>query len=223
MAFEMAASILPHVATLADLVDRLGDVPLDRIRLHPPPGTATEDDLVAHVDGDDKRLCELVDGVLVDKPVGWYESALTIQLIVLLGQFVHEHNLGLVLGADGMHRLAPGLVRLPDVSFVSWDRFAGGRPPRGPFVPLGPDLAVEVLSPSNTPREMTRKLHEYFASGCRLAWYVPYGQRLVHVYTSPTEMRVLGDDDVLDGGDVVPGFTLPVHIWFDRTPTPSDL
>jgi len=219
----MATSVLPHVATLADLVDRLGDVPLDRIRLHPPPGTATEDDVVAHVDGDDKRLCELVDGVLVDKPVGYYESLLAVQLIALLVSFVYEHDLGIVLGADGMVRLAPGLVRLPDVSFLSWDRFPGRRLPPGPIAPLAPDLAIEVLSPSNTRREMTRKLHEYFAGGCRLVWYVPYRERRVHVHTSPTAVRVLGEGDVLNGGDVLPGFSLTVRTWFDRTPTPPDL
>ena len=218
----MATSVLPHVATLADLVDRLGDVPLDRIRLHPPPGTATEDDVVAHVDGDDKRLCELVDGVLVDKPVGYYESLLAVQLIALLVPFVHEHDLGIVLGADAMPRLAPGLVRLPDVSFISWDRFPGRRLPPRPVADVTPDLAVEVLSPSNTAREMTRRLHEYFAAGCRLAWYVPFGERVVRVYTSPTALRVLGEDDVLDGGAVLPGFSLAVRDWLDRAGPPPD-
>lgn len=210
----MAATVPDRVQTLADLLDRLGDVPLERIRLHPAPGTATEDDVIVGVE---KRLCELVDGVLVDKPVGNYESALATLLSSFLCRFLEEHDLGIVLGADGMLRLAPGLVRLPDVSFISWDRFPGRRLPATPIADLAPDLAVEILSPSNTEREMTRKLHEYFAAGCRLAWYVPFRERVVRVYTSPAAVRVLHDDDMLDGGAVLPGFRLTIRDWFDRT------
>ena len=211
----MAATIPPHAATLADLLDRLGHVPPERIRLHPAPGTATEDDVLV-LPGGEKRLCELVDGVLVDKPMGYYESLLAAWLIRFLGRFLDEHDLGIVLGADATLRLARGLVRLPDVSFISWDRFPDRRLPTKPIPDLAPDLAVEVLSPSNTEREMTRKLHEYFSAGCRLAWYVPWGQRVVRVYTSPTAVRILHEDDVLDGGAVLPGFSLAIRDWFDR-------
>jgi len=209
----MAATLPSHVESLADLLDRLGDVPLDRIRLRPAPGTATEDDLLVGVE---QRLCELVDGVLVDKPVGFHESLLATLIIRLIGRFLDEHDLGHVLGADTMLRLAPGLVRLPDVSFFSWDRFPDRQLPMTQIAALTPDLAVEVLSPSNTRREMTRKLHEYFAGGCRLAWYFPYHQRLVHVYTDPATVRTLHEDDVLEGGDVLPGFTLRLRDLFDR-------
>ena len=211
----MAATVPAHVETLADLLDRLGHVPLERIRLHPAPGTATEDDVLARPGGE-KRLCELVDGVLVEKAVGFHESLLATLLIRFLGRFLDEYDLGLVLGADTMLRLAPGLVRLPDVSFFSWDRVPGRRLPTTQIADLAPDLAVEVLSPSNTQREMTRKLHEYFAAGCRLAWYVPFNERAVRVYTSPTEVRILHEDDVLDGGAVLPGFRLAIRDWFDR-------
>lgn len=215
----MAATIPAHVETLADLLDRLGNVPLERIRLHPAPGTATEDDVIARPGGE-KRLCELVDGVLVDKPVGFHESLLATLLSSLLWRFLEEHDVGIALGADTMLRLAPGIVRLPDVSFFSWNRFPGRRLPTTAIADLAPDLAVEILSPSNTEREMTRKLHEYFAAGCRLAWYVPYGARAVRVYTDPTTVRILHDDDVLDGGDLLPGFTLRLRNWFDRAGSP---
>ena len=207
------ATLPAHVATFADLLDRLGNVPLDRIRLRPAPGTATEDDVII---GCEERRCELVDGVLVDKPVGFHESLLATLLIRFIGRFLDEHDLGHVLGADTMLRLAPGLVRLPDVSFFSWDRFPGRRLPMTQIAAFTPDLAVEVLSPSNTEREMTRKRHEYFAAGCRLAWYVPFRERIVRVYTDPSAVRTLHEDDVLDGGDVLPGFRLPLRDWFDR-------
>src|ERR1700694_3138250 len=167
----MATTTPSHVASFADLLDRLGNVPLDRIRVHPAPGTATEDDLIA---GCEDRLCELVEGVLVDKPVGFHESLLATLVSSLLWRFLYEHDLGLALGADTMLRLAPGLVRLPDVSFASWARSPGLQLPMTQIAALTPDLAVEVLSPSNTRREMTRKLHEYFAGGCRLAGVFPF-------------------------------------------------
>ena len=78
-------------------------------------------------------------------------------------------NLGLVSGADGTIRLFPGLVRIPDVAFASWDRFPGRKIPKEPIPSLAPDLVVEVLSESNTPAEMERKRGEYFASGVRLS------------------------------------------------------
>jgi Uma2 family endonuclease len=75
-----------------------------------------------------------------------------------------------VAGEAGMMQLAPGLVRIPDVSFISWDRFPDRKLPRDPVPHLAPDLAVEVLSQSNTPKEMDRKRRDYFNAGCKLVW-----------------------------------------------------
>src|SRR5262245_23693491 len=107
----------PPIETLADLLERLGGVPLERIRFHPFPGTATEEDVLMRPGGE-KRLFELVDGVLVEKPMGYYESLLAALLIEFLAPFVRERDLGIVLGADATLHLAPGLVRLPDVCFI---------------------------------------------------------------------------------------------------------
>src|SRR5262245_49879667 len=87
--------------TLADLVRRLGDIPLERIRLQPPPGTGTERDVERLLEVADKRICELVDGVLVEKPMGTWESILAIAISADLLSFVRRHKLGKVLGADG--------------------------------------------------------------------------------------------------------------------------
>ena len=87
-----------------------------------------------------------------------------------------------------MMRLAPGLVRIPDVSFVSWDRFPDRRVTREPVPAIAPDLAVEVLSESNTKAEMDRKLREYFAAGARLVWYLDPEDRTVRVYTAVGRM-----------------------------------
>jgi Uma2 family endonuclease len=114
-----------------------------------------------------------------------------------------------------MLRLAPGLVRIPDVSFVAWDRLPDRRIPREPIPDLAPDLVVEVLSEGNTPREMDQKLHDYFAAGVRLAWYVLPNLQEVHVYTAPDRREVVTREHTLHGGEVLPGFTLPVHRLFD--------
>jgi Uma2 family endonuclease len=105
-----------------------------------------------------------VDGVLVEKAAGLRESFLAIALASLLRGFVRPRNLGLVTGEAGMMRLMTGLVRIPDVAFISWDRLPNRRVPTEPLPDVAPNLAVEVLSTSNTPREMVRKRQEYFAA-----------------------------------------------------------
>jgi Uma2 family endonuclease len=183
------------------------------VRLQPSPGTATEADVVS-VHDREKRLCELVDGVLVEKTMGYYESYIAATLIRLIGNFVAAHDLGIIAGADGMMRLAPGLVRIPDVSFVAWEKLPGRRLPRQPVPDLVPDLAVEVLSEGNTPREMARKLDEYFALGVRLVWLVNPVTETVEVYTSREQSMVLDTLATLDGGVVLPGFTLSLRTLF---------
>jgi Uma2 family endonuclease len=202
----------PAILNLADLLDSLGGIPLERIRMQPPPGTATEDDVVA-VYAKEKRLCELVDGVLVEKPMGFDESRLAIELGYLLVEFLRQHDLGTVAGEAGMMRLMSGLVRIPDVSFVRWEHLPEKY---GPIPPIAPDLAIEVLSESNTPKEMERKLREYFESGTQLVWYFDLKARTVTVYTSPDQFTVLDESQTLDGGDVLPGLVLSLRELFER-------
>jgi Uma2 family endonuclease len=217
----MAATLTPRptpdglagLHTLADLVERLGDIPLDRVRLRPPPGTATERDLTA-LDAHENQACELVDGVLVEKAMGALESLLAMALGDYLRAFVRPRRLGFVLGPDGTLRLFPGLVRIPDVSFVSWQRAGDRRPPKDPIPDLAPDLAVEILSQGNTPKEMARKRQEYFAAGVRLLWIVDPGARTVTVFTGPDRSQTLDTTQTLDGGDVLPGFHLALSDFF---------
>ena len=201
--------------TTADLLERFGPMPDGRIRTEPPPGTATEQDVI-DIEARESRLCELVDGVLVEKTVGYYESYLAVQLGYFLAGFVRRHRLGVVAGEAGMMRLSAGLVRIPDVSFVSWNRFPGRRVPRVPIADLAPDLAVEVISPSNTAREMERKLQDFLAAGVRLVWYVYPRPQEVHVYTAERH-DVLTIEQELSGGDVLPGFVLPLRQLFEET------
>jgi Uma2 family endonuclease len=208
----MSIAPTPPFDYAADLLTHLSDIPPHRIRLHPPPGTATERDVI------EARgpSCELIDGVLVDKPMGYYESRLGTVLAYFLEAFLEEHDLGIVFGEHGMVRVAPRQVREPDVSFVSWDHFPGRVLPNEQILSHTPDLAVEVLSPDNTVEEMKRKRREYFAGGARLVWQVYPEDRRVHVYTAPESFTELTEDQTLDGGEVLPGFTLTIRRWFER-------
>lgn len=201
------------VATLADLLGQLGDVSPKRMRFRPLPGTATEADIL-DVQIGEGLLCELVDGVLVEKVMGFRESFLAIALSTVLWGFVKARNLGLVTGADGMLRLAPGLVRIPDVAFISWERLPGRCVPAEPIPGLVPDLVVEVLSEGNTEAEMNRKRREYFAAGVRLAWFVEPVARTVAVYTAVDQCTLLHAEQTLDGGTVLPGFSVSLQELF---------
>src|SRR3990172_1147486 len=205
--------------TAADLVERFGAIPLHRVRHDPPPGSACERDVV-EIHDHENRLYELVDGVLVEKTVGTYEAYLALLLARLLGNYVEEQNLGIALGADGMMRLAPGLVRIPDVSFISWQRLPDRRIPREALWNLAPDLAIEVISKGNTREEMERKLHDYFDADVRQVWYVYPAEREVHVFAPAERCEVLSGRQTLEAGDVLPGFSLPLERLFAE-PGPS--
>jgi Uma2 family endonuclease len=201
---------------LTALLSRLGDVPLERIRLRYPLGEATEQDLIEHERTG--RLAELIDGVIVEKPTGYYESRLALLLGFFLEEYLTQNDLGIVLGEAGMVRVE-GQVREPDVAFYSWSRFSGRVLPRGAVLGVPPDLSVEVLSPTNTEGEMKRKRGECFKAGTQLFWQVYPPMKTVRVYTDEDTFVTRGEDDTLDGGAVLPGFALPVRRWFDRAGT----
>lgn len=196
----------PRYENVAELIDRFGGIPPNRIRMTPLPGTATEDDLNSPLG----RHCELLDGTLVEKAMGSKEGFFGMTLARLIGNHVEAHSLGVVLGGDGEIRLGPGLVRKPDVTFIPWDSFPGGGIPDEVFWTVAPGLIVEVLSPWNTVKEIDRKLAEFFAVGCRLAWVVDPATRTARVYTSAKRFKLLDDGGVLDGGRVLPGFSVPL-------------
>ena len=202
-----------------ELVRRLGDVPTCRICVDPPPGQATEADVLAYLHGPDKRLFELVDGTLVEKPVGYQESSIAAILIRLLGNWSSDaEDLGNIAGADGTVRLLGRQVRMPDVAFTRWDRLPGRCYPAEPIPDFAADLAVEVLSESNTPAEIDRKIGEYFACGAKLVWVIDPDRRTARAHTSPSEFVPLTAADALDGADVLPGFRLPLADLFAKLP-----
>ena len=219
----VVSTTLPTDWTLADMLVHLGGIPLERIRMYPPPGMATEKD-VLQAKSRFNRICELIDGVLVEKTVGYYESLIAATIIQLLGRFLEARDLGIVLGEAGTLRILPTQVRVPDVSFINWDKFPNRQLPGEPVPAVAPDLAVEVLSPGNTEAEMQRKLHDYFSAGVRLVWYVDPRTRTAKAYTAEDQCVELGEQDSLSGGEVLPGFELPLPGLFAkaRGPRQSD-
>ena len=204
--------------TVADLLHRLGDVPADRVRIDPPPGTAAVHDLVANNEAKDRPVCEWVEGTLVEKAMGQFESWVTFIIIGELYEYMKRHDPGMFLGPDGVMRILPGIGRAPDVAFLSWASLPGGKPPpRSDKVPeVVPDLAIEVLSESNTAREMERKRREYFQAGVKLVWEIDPQTRAANVYTAGDQVTPVPVGGTLDGGAVLPGFQLSLKAVFDR-------
>ena len=194
---------------------RLGDIPPERVWLTPTPGTATERDAIDAWDRD-RRLCELVDGTLVEKFTGIQDGYVGSWLAHLLMDGERTLDRGFCIAGTGMIRTTPGTVRIPDIAFFSWERTDDGLVPNVAIPDYAPDLAIEVISEGNRPKEMENKLHEYFDAGVPLVWYVDPEDRTVRVFTSPDEVVTLGVDGTLDGGDVLPGFVLPVARIFER-------
>ena len=199
----------------AEWLHELGDVPVERIIMDPWPGTATEADLLHYVEHD--TPCELIDGTLVEKPVGWWESLLAFRLAAALGAFVGPRGLGLITTGDGPLRMRSRRVRLPDVTYISATALPpGGLIPQESIGSLPPTIAVEVISKANTAAEMHQKLQEYFDSGAKLVWMVYPVPKTVAVYEGPTDAPsvVLSETDTLSGGQVLPGFGMKLSVLF---------
>src|SRR5262245_8106722 len=163
---------------------------------------ATEADLLQMPD--DGWKYELVDGEIRRlSPAGGPHGRVGVELSSRLNAHVRQAKLGHVFDSSTGFRLTGGNVRAPDVSFVSRERLA--EVPEG-YVPIAPDLAVEILSPDDRPRYVLEKVGEYLQAGVRLVWVVDPKGRRAAVHRSLTAVRELDIEDALDGEDVVPGF-----------------
>ena len=212
---QTSTAAFPEDWSFADLQRHLGGIPAERIRVSPPPGQATEEDLIRN---NDRKIgvCELIDHVLVEKAMGCFESELAMFIGYYLISFLSENNLGVVMGEAGELKILPEQIRVPDVSFVSWDRFPDGKRPQQAIYRMAPDLAVEVLSKSNTKAEMERKLREYFEAGTKLVWYLDPQLRQMRVFTSLDNVEVIEESGTVGGGEVLPGFEMSLSELFAR-------
>ncbi|HEX6853638.1 MAG TPA: Uma2 family endonuclease [Candidatus Polarisedimenticolaceae bacterium] len=166
---------------------------------------------------DDGFRHELQAGCVVSEPpTGFAHGDAAGRVAAAIGAHARATRSGRLIVAEAGFLLAsdPDTVRCPDVAFVSASRLALVRDGRRAF-PGPPDLAVEVVSPSNSPGEMHAKVADYLAAGSKLVWVVDPETKTVAVYRTLLAPRFLGADDVLDGEDVVPGFTLPVAEIFE--------
>lgn len=192
---------------MADILAALGGIPAHRVRMTPTPGTATEADVVSQTG----PLCELIDGTLVEKPMGTPEAYMASLLVQIIGPFVRARRLGLVTGPDGLYRMIHGNIREPDCSFTSRARLAR---PNTQVSGWCPDFCIEILSPDNTRAEMARKRQEYFPAGCRLVWEIDPRNRTVVVFTAADRSATFDETATLDASPVLPGFTLSVAELF---------
>jgi Uma2 family endonuclease len=174
----------------------------------------TEEDLFGMPD--DGFRYELVKGVLYRMPLeGGEHGVLSMKLGIAVGQFVKANDLGVVVSGDTGFRIAsdPDTVRAPDVAFVRRDRIPEGGLPRG-FWPGAPDLAVEVISPSDAYTDVEEKVGDWLEAGTHMVILINPRTRTVTVYSSLTDVSRLTESGVLTFGDVIPGFTYQVSELF---------
>jgi Uma2 family endonuclease len=155
---------------------------------------------------------ELIDGEPVEKtPSADESSSIGAMILGFLAQYVREHRLGRLYGADGGFVIFPDrpTVRVPDAAFVRADRAPQGKA-RKSFPRLAPDLVVEVLSPSDRASEVVAKLEMYQEAGVPLIWLVDPDKETVTIIAAGQPTRVVKQGDTLDGGNVLPGFSVPV-------------
>lgn len=181
-------------------------MPRDRHPTDPSEGTLLTIEEFERLPDDDTR-CELVRGRVVrEPPAGFEHGRLANRILYLLTRFVEEHGGGEILASETGFVLFddPPTVRAPDAAFVAAGRVPSPAP--AGFGRLAPDLAVEVISPSNTLAELHAKVTDYLDAGTRLVWALDPGTRTITVYRSRKEIRLLAGGDELDGEDVLPGF-----------------
>jgi Uma2 family endonuclease len=207
----------PLPGTFAEFHARLGGIPLNRIWMTPPPGTATEADLFTSWTTPPHHRPELVDGTLVEKSGSFWGGVIVGSIIGHVGRFVEDHSLGVCLMGNLPFRLRPDLIRVPSFSFTPWDRFPNAEPPDEEIASFVPALIVEVPNETNTASELERKVAEYFAAGCKLAWIIDPHTKTAKAYTSAKKFKEIDETGTLDGGKVLPGFTLALTDLFAAT------
>jgi Uma2 family endonuclease len=176
----------------------------------PAMRTMTEAEIMALPDDGLKR--ELVGGEIRVSAAGWQHGLTCTALVAELHRHVREHDLGAVVDSSTGYWMPNGNLRVPDVSFVSKARAPASR--HAGFSRIVPDLAVEVLSPTDSAQEMLEKVAEYIASGVRLIWIIDPDQRRATVHRADAPAATLHGDDELDGVDVVPGFRCALaRLW----------
>lgn len=167
---------------------------------------------------------ELVDGELVDMDGAPRHGRMTGHIFVLVNSHITLNDLPLDAGVTTGFRMDPYTLRVPDVHVTRWERMAQYDEDAGGWPRFAPDVAIEVVSPSNTPAELARKTEEYFANGAQAVWIADPVPRTVAIRRPAAPEQVFGVGDVLTGEPEIPGFTCDVAEIFailDRMPKPG--
>ena len=158
------------------------------------------------------KQVELVRGrLVVREPPGTWHGAVSARLLRLLGNFVDQHRLGTLFAQETGFKIAsyPDTVRGPDVAFVRGDQL--DRIARRGYAELAPDLVAEVLSPDDRAAEVLAKVADWLGAGTRLVWVIDPQRSEARVHRADGSVSVVPEDGVLDGEDVVSGFTCPLR------------
>ena len=159
---------------------------------------------------------ELVDGQLVERKMGNKSNWIASRLYKLLSIYVDDNNLGWLFTSEAGYRLhpeRPKTIRKPDVSFVTFGRLPDEEPSDA-YDYLAPDLAVEVISPGDTVRELEAKVDEYLRAGVRLVWVINPDLKTLTVHRPDGTLAVLREPEEIDGETVIPGFRCPLSSLF---------
>lgn len=176
-----------------------------------PRGTATLEDLLNMPDDGQKH--ELVDGEIVVSPTGLRHSEVAGKILHVIAAFLEASPIGKVYTPDVGIWLPNGNLRSPDVTFVRNEKLPDGKSP-DTFGEVVPDLAVEVLSPHDSPRQVAAKIGEFLDCGVPLVWLVDPARRTVTEYRSLSDTTQLGGDDTITAEAVLPGFSASVARFF---------
>ncbi len=165
---------------------------------------------------DDGFRYELVKGELRKMaPAGSEHGAIIARLTIALGQYIEANNLGELFGAETGFKITsnPDTVRAPDIAFIRRERIPETGIPKE-YWPGPPDLAVEVLSPSDTFYEVEEKIEQYLATGVSVVWVINPKKRTVTIHRPQSEAKTLAENDTLDGQNVAPGFQYNIARMF---------
>jgi Uma2 family endonuclease len=160
--------------------------------------------------GDPGHRYELVDGELVDMDGAPPHGRVTLRIGRILGDHVDGAGLLLDVSVSTGFAMGGNTLRFPDVHVTAWERMAQYDEAAGGWPNFAPDIAIEVVSPSNTPAALVRKTEEYFANGTQAVWIADPGPRTVALLRPGMVEQVFGPDDVLSGEPEIPGFSCPV-------------
>jgi Uma2 family endonuclease len=160
---------------------------------------------------------ELIEGVLYEvSPSSFDSSEIGMRLGITLGSYVFEHGLGFMTGADGGYRLEhdPDSVIAPDLGFIRIER-RNLRPRGRGYFPAAPDLAVEIISPTDEPADIRRKVDLYERTNVPLVWWIDPIKRTASVQRAGQPVQRLAESDFLNGEDIVPGFSIQLATLLD--------